>query len=148
MYTLEAPQNGLGIYLFSCISQEEAESIIAVFLDLGGHYVETAPSHLGCNVNTGSLISKSPREELLVGAKGVLNLDENGAMYHTGRPENVRVQCLRGMQRLGVEYLNLPEAHYIPVDMLEIVDRACTDFASEIEKACGKSLEAFPGLGR
>ena len=135
MYTLDTPQIGLGTFpfsgVFSPISQEEAEAITAAFLDLGGHYIETAPSYPRNNVNMGKLIAKFPREELLVGTKCVLDLNENGAMYNTGRPENVRSQCLREMQRLGVEYLDLLEAHYTPVD---VEPRVVAQVLNELKK--------------
>lgn len=135
MYTLDTPQIGLGTFpfsgVFSPISQEDAEAITAAFLDLGGHYIETAPSYPRNNVNMGKLIARFPREELLVGTKCVLDLDENGAMYNTGRPENVRAQCLREMKRLGVDYLDLLEAHYTPAD---VEPKAVAQVLNELKK--------------
>lgn len=121
MYTLENRQIGLGTFpfsgVFSPITQQEAEGIVAAFLKLGGHYIETAPSYPRNNVNMGALIAKFPRQELLIGTKCVLDLDENGNMYNSGKPETVRQQCLAELKRLGVDYLDLLEAHYTAADV-------------------------------
>lgn len=121
MYTLENPQIGLGTFpfsgVFSPVSQEDAERITAAFLDLGGHYIETAPSYPRNNVQMGALIAKFPRQELLIGSKCVLDLDENGNMYNSGKPETVRQQVLKELKRLGVDYLDLLEAHYTASDV-------------------------------
>lgn len=121
MHRLEERQIGLGTFpfsgVFSPITQQEAEAIVSEFLDLGGHYIETAPSYPRNNVNVGALIRKFPRQELLIGTKCVLTLDETGAMINTGKPENIRQQCLQEMQRLGVDYLDMLEAHYTATDV-------------------------------
>lgn len=135
MYPLEARQIGLGTFpfsgVFSPISQQEAEAITAAFLDLGGHYIETAPSYPRNNVNMGKLIAKFPRQELLIGTKCVLDLDETGTMYNSGKPETVRTQCLRELQRLGVDYLDLLEAHYTPAD---VAPEAVAQTLNELKK--------------
>ncbi len=121
MYTLEERRLGLGTFpfsgVFSPVTQQQAQDITGRFLDLGGHYIETAPSYPRENVNMAALIARFPRQELLIGSKCVLDLDENGQMYKTGKPEAVREQCLRELKRLGVDYLDLLEAHYTAPDV-------------------------------
>lgn len=143
MYTLEDRQIGLGTFpfsgVFSPIKQEEAEAITAAFLDLGGHYIETAPSYPRSNVNMGALIAKFPRQELLVGSKCVLDLDADGNMYNSGKPETVRQQCLREMKRLGVDYLDLLEAHYTASDV------SCTVVAQTLNELKKEGLVRYIG---
>ena len=143
MYTLEDRQIGLGTFpfcgVFSPITQEEAESITAAFLDLGGHYIETAPSYPRNNVNMGALIAKFPRQELLVGTKCVLDLDKDGNMYNSGKPETVRQQVTRELQRLGVDYLDLLEAHYTPADV------SCAVVAETLNELKKEGLVRFIG---
>ena len=143
MYTLEDRQIGLGTFpfcgVFSPITQEEAENITAAFLDLGGHYIETAPSYPRNNVDMGKLIAKFPRQELLVGTKCVLDLDKDGNMYNSGKPETVRQQCLRELQRLGVDYLDLLEAHYTASDV------SCTVVAQTLNELKKEGLVRYIG---
>ena len=136
MYTLDNPQIGLGTFpfsgVFSPISQEDAERITATFLDLGGHYIETAPSYPRNNVQMGALIAKFPRQELLIGSKCVLDLDENGNMYNSGKPETVRLQVVKELKRLGVDYLDLLEAHYTAADVsCEVVAQTLNELKKE-----------------
>lgn len=120
MYTLENRQIGLGTFpfsgVFSYLSQTDAENIVKEFLNLDGHYIETAPIYPRNNVNMARLIKKFNREELLIGTKCVLSLDEFGNTVSSGTPENLRVQCLDEMNRLGVDYLDLLEAHVTATD--------------------------------
>lgn len=143
MYSLETRQIGLGTFpfsgVFSPISQQEAENIVAAFLELGGHYIETAPSYPRNNVDIGKLIAKFPRQELLVGTKCVLTLDENGAMINTGKPENIRNQCLQELQRLGVDYLDLLEAHYTAKDV------SCEEVAQTLNELKKEGLVRYIG---
>lgn len=143
MYSLENRQIGLGTFpfsgVFSPISQQDAEAITAAFLDLGGHYIETAPSYPRSNVNMGQLIAKFPRQELLVGTKCVLDLDKDGNMYNSGKPETLRQQCLREMQRLGVDYLDLLEAHYTAADV------SCRVVAETLNELKKEGLVRFIG---
>lgn len=136
MNLLEQRQIGLGTFpfsgVFSPITQQEAETIVGEFLNLGGHYIETAPSYPRHNVDMGALIRKFPRQELLIGTKCVLTLDESGAMINTGKPENIRQQCLQEMQRLGVDYLDLLEAHYTAKDVpCEVVAQTLNELKKE-----------------
>ena len=143
MYSLENRQIGLGTFpfcgVFSPITQQEAEAITAAFLDLGGHYIETAPSYPRNNVNMGKLIAKFPRQELLIGTKCVLDLDKDGNMYNSGKPETVRQQVTREMQRLGVDYLDLLEAHYTAADV------SCTVVAQTLNELKKEGLVRYIG---
>ena len=114
-------QIGLGTFpfsgVFSPISQEEAENIVKEFVNMGGHYIETAPIYPRNNVNLQKIVSLFKREDLFIGTKCVLSLDENGKQYSSGHPEDLRKQCIREMQRLGVDYLDLLEAHVTATDV-------------------------------
>lgn len=121
MHLLERKQIGLGTFpfsgVFSPISQEQAESIVDKFLELGGHYIETAPIYPRNNVNMASLIKKFQRSDLLIGSKCVLSLDATGTTVSSGKPEEIRKQCLEEMKRLQIDYLDLLEAHVTAGDV-------------------------------
>lgn len=121
MYTLCDKQIGLGTFpfsgVFSPLTQIEAENIVKEFLNLGGHYIETAPIYPRNNVNMKQLIEKFNRDDLLIGTKCVLYLDSEGNTLSSGKPESIRKQCLEEMNRLGVDYLDLLEAHVTATDV-------------------------------
>lgn len=121
MYSLEERQIGLGTFpfsgVFSPLTQTDAESIVKEFLDLGGHYIETAPIYPRNNVNMKHLIRKFNRNDLLIGTKCVLHLDESGTTVSSGAPESLRMQCIDEINRLGVDYLDLLEAHVTASDV-------------------------------
>lgn len=136
MLSLDNRQIGLGTFpfsgVFSLITQEEAENVVKEFLDCGGHYIETAPIYPRNNVNMKTLISKFPREELLIGTKCVLYLDETGATASSGKPESIRKQCLDELHRLGIDYLDLLEAHVTASDVSpEVVAQVLNELKDE-----------------
>lgn len=125
MITLEDRQIGLGTFpfsgVFSPLTQEDAENIVTRFLDLGGHYIETAPIYPRNNVNMAQLIKKFNRQDLFIGTKCVLYLNDDGTTAASGTPENIRKQCLDELARLGVDYLDLLEAHITAPDVAPCV---------------------------
>lgn len=136
MYTLENRQIGLGTFpfsgVFSPLSQTDAKDIVREFLNMGGHYIETAPIYSRNNVDMAQLIKEFPREELLIGTKCVLSLDESGVTISSGSPENLRKQCLDEMNRLGVDYLDLIEAHVTATDVTpNVVAQALNELKKE-----------------
>ena len=114
-------QIGLGTFpfsgVFSPVSQNEAEAIVKEFVEMGGHYIETAPIYPRENVDLPKIISLFSRDEIFIGTKCVLSLDENGVQYSSGKEEALRKQCISEIQRLGVEYLDLLEAHVTATDV-------------------------------
>lgn len=135
MYSLENKQIGLGTFpfsgVFSPIKQEEAEEIVREFINLGGHYIETAPIYPRNNVNMASLIKKFQRSDLLIGTKCVLSLDSSGITISSGEPEDIRKQCLEEMQRLQVDYLDLLEAH---VTATNVEPKVVAEVLNELKK--------------
>lgn len=121
MHSLEERQIGLGTFpfsgVFSPLTQTDAENIVKEFLDLGGHYIETAPIYPRNNVNMSKLIEKFNRDELFIGSKCVLYLDESGSTASSGSPQSLRKQCIDEIKRLGVDYLDLLEAHITASDV-------------------------------
>lgn len=113
-------QIGLGTFplsgVFSPVSQEEAENIVKEFVSMGGHYIETAPIYPRNNVNLSKILALFNREDVFVGTKCVLSLDENGKQYSSGKPDALRRQCIDEIRRLGIDYLDLLEAHVTATD--------------------------------
>ena len=113
-------QIGLGTFpfsgVFSPVSQEEAESIVKEFVNMGGHYIETAPIYFRNNVDLPKIVSLFNRHDIFIGTKCVLSLDEDGKQYSSGNPEALRKQCIDEMKRLGTDYLDLLEAHVTATD--------------------------------
>ncbi len=113
-------QIGLGTFpfsgVFSPISQEEAEGVVKEFVNMGGHYIETAPIYPRNNVDLSKLLALFNREDVFVGTKCVLSLDENGKQYSSGKSDALKRQCIDEIKRLGVDYLDLLEAHVTATD--------------------------------
>lgn len=128
-------QIGLGTFpfsnVFSPMTQKDAEDVVKEFVTLGGHYIETAPSYPVNEVALSDIIKMFNRDDIYIGSKCVLGKDENGQNYTSGKPEEIRKQCIRELKRLQVEYLDLLEAHITPTD----VDPAITmEALNELKK--------------
>ena len=135
MYNLDK-QIGLGTFpfsgVFSPITQEEASDVAKKFVELGGHYFETAPIYPRNNVNMSKIFELFNREDILIGSKCVLNLDENGSTYSSGKPEEIKKQCEQELKRLKIDYLDLLEAHVTPTDVQpSVVAQALNELKAE-----------------
>ena len=112
---------GLGTFpfsnVFSEITQEQAHSIVDVFLENGGSYIETAPVYPVNKVDLKSIINSYKREMLFVSTKCVTSADADGNKVRTGDYRILINQVENELNRLGVEYLDLLQAHTIPQDV-------------------------------
>lgn len=111
-------QIGLGTFsfsnVFSSVSQEMAEQIVKKFVELGGHYIETAPTYPVNTVDLSRIIKKFRREDLFIGTKCVFGINQQGKKVISGSREDIREQCFKEMDRLGINYIDLLEAHLTP----------------------------------
>lgn len=129
-------QIGLGTFplsgVFSPISQSDAENLVKEFVELGGHYIETAPIYPRNNVDLPKILRLFSRKDLFIGTKCVLFLDEKGSTVSSGKADSLKKQCLDEMNRLGVDYLDLLEAHVTATDAsLKEVAESLNDLKKE-----------------
>lgn len=129
-------QVGLGTFPFSGvfreIDQDQAESVVHRFLDLGGQYIETAPIYPRTAVDLPKILRSLPRESFLIGTKCVLHIDPEGNTASSGERGSIRKQCLNEIERLGVEHLDLLQAHITPEDVPpDVTSDALNELKSE-----------------
>ena len=121
MIHIKDKQIGLGTFpfsnVFSPVSQELAENIVKKFIDLGGHYIETAPTYPKNRIDLPRIIKKFRREDLFIGTKCVLGINHHGLKVISGNREDIREQCFKELERLGIDYIDLLEAHLTPTDV-------------------------------
>jgi aryl-alcohol dehydrogenase-like predicted oxidoreductase len=114
-------QIGLGTFpfsnVFSEVTQQDAEDVVKEFVNLGGKYLETAPKYPRGNVDFSRIVKLFNREDLYIGTKCVLYLDETGATASSGKPHAIVTQCQNELKRIGVDYIDLLEAHVTATDV-------------------------------
>lgn len=119
--SLRTPQIGLGTFpfsgVFSPITQTEAASIVQTFIEGGGRYLETAPVYPIKEVSLATILADYPRDAFFVATKCVTSADSQGNKVRSGKHETVIAQCEAEIARLGVEHLDLLQAHIVAEDV-------------------------------
>jgi aryl-alcohol dehydrogenase-like predicted oxidoreductase len=114
------PQIGLGTFsfsnVFSPVTQTEAAGILAAFMEMGGHYIETAPSYPVNAVKLGDILKDLGRDRFFLATKCVVGVDADGHKITSGKKEFIRRQCEEELKRLGVSHLDLLQTHVLPDD--------------------------------
>lgn len=112
---------GLGTFPFSGVfrdvSQQEADAIVAEFIAAGGRYIETAPVYPVRSVSLPAILAGHPRSSYFIATKCVTAQDHAGGKIRSGKHEFIVRQCEAEIHRLGVEFLDLLQAHAIPTDV-------------------------------
>ena len=111
---------GLGTFpfsnVFSSIDQEHARNIVKAFIDNGGEFVETAPVYPINRVDLGKILSEHDRNTYFLATKCVTGTNEAGEKVRSGQRDFLLYQLEAEMRRLGVDYLDLFQAHILPED--------------------------------
>jgi myo-inositol catabolism protein IolS len=111
---------GLGTFplsgVFSLVNERAAIEIVETFLGSGGRYIETAPSYPR-RIELGSILSGFPRESFVIATKCVTNVAADGSKERTGKYGAVISQCEGELRRLGVDQLDVLQAHITPEDV-------------------------------
>lgn len=119
---------GLGTFPFSgpfsSVSQNDAAEIVRLFLAGGGRYIETAYSYPVREVSLGDILRDHPRESYVLGTKCVMSTAPDGSKVRSGARDVILKQCEEEMSRLGVEYLDVFQAHVTPEDVEPAVTMA------------------------
>lgn len=114
-------QIGLGTFplsgVFTPVTHDDAQAVVTRFFEAGGRYVETAPIYPRTEVCLARILAQFPRDAYMVGTKCVLSPGPDGNPITSGRPEVIHDQCLQELQRLGLEYIDILEAHVTPTDV-------------------------------
>lgn len=112
---------GLGTFpfsgVFSEVTQDGAASVVRAHVEGGGRYVETAPSYPVRNVDIGRILAAFPRDALLIGTKCVTGTRPSGEKVRSGATATIVTQCHDELGRLGVDYLDVLQAHITPEDV-------------------------------
>lgn len=110
---------GLGTFPFSNgfseIDQSSASRIVENFVARGGRFLETAPVYEVNQVHLGDILKGFRREQLFVATKCVTGF-RDGARTRSGDADWIRGQVDGEMKRLGVDRLDLLQAHILPQD--------------------------------
>lgn len=116
-----ALQKGIGLGTFpfanpfTPISKDEAIKIVRTFLNLGGKYIDTAPTY--AFGETEQIVGQALREASIHRSNYFLAsmcgyvLDENKQYKVSGKYEDVIADCEASLRRLQVEYLDLYMSH-------------------------------------
>ena len=111
---------GLGTFpfsnVFSEVSNAEAARIMSRFLELGGSYIETAPVYPEAGIDLKNILNSHSRASFFLATKCVTGSDANGNKVRSGRRGFLEYQCNSELSRLGIEHLDLFQAHAIPED--------------------------------
>lgn len=110
---------GLGTFPFASpftpIDEEEATKIIIAFLELGGKYIDTAPTYAFGAVErlVGQVLRMSnvPRDSYFLASMCGYILDENKQYKVSGKYHDVLEDCNASLERLQVDYLDLYMSH-------------------------------------
>lgn len=121
MNDISKPSIGLGTFpfsnVFSDISQDTAEEIVETFVNLGGSYVETAPVYPIAQVELKPIVSGALRDKLFVATKCVTGSNESGEKVRSGKRDFIQWQVDAELTRLGLDHLDLVQAHAVPADV-------------------------------
>jgi aryl-alcohol dehydrogenase-like predicted oxidoreductase len=111
---------GLGTFpfsgVFSTVDEGSATEIVEAFLMTGERYIETAPSYPR-RIDLGAILERFPRESFVIASKCVTNVTPEGVRERSGKYDTVVSQCENELRRLGVEYLDVLQAHITPEDV-------------------------------
>lgn len=113
---------GLGTYpfaggRFAPISKEQIKRIVALFLDKGGYYIDTAPIYGFGEVETllGEALRNYPREKYCIATKCGY-VDVEGKTFKTVKKSakfnDVIRECERSLKRLCINYIDIYFIHW------------------------------------
>lgn len=120
IHSLDRAQVGLGTFpfsgVFSHVTHREAKKIVDAFIEGGGRYIETAPVYPVRDVQLGDILKNVPRKSLFISTKCVTGADAQGNKIRSGKRKVVMAQCKAERERLGVDCLDLLQAHTVAGD--------------------------------
>ena len=108
---------GLGTFpfsnLFTKINQNTAEKIVEEYFSHGGNYIETAPIYPVNKIDLSSILKTYPRSSYYVGSKCAFNVI-NEQKIISGKSNFIREECLKEIERLNCDYIDLLQTHRTP----------------------------------
>ncbi len=111
---------GLGTFsfsgVFSPVKLDTAIEIVRCFLENGGRYIETAPVYPR-PYPLRKVLGVFPRESYVIASKCVTHVGPDGNKIRTGAYDAIVAQAESEIERLGVEYLDVLQAHITPEDV-------------------------------
>ena len=111
---------GLGTFpfsnVFSQINEKEALSIVGLFFDKGGKYIETAPVYPVRDVILKDLLKCFDRDKYYLATKCVTGKGANEEKIRSGKKESIISQCDQELKRLNVDYIDLLQTHIVAED--------------------------------
>jgi methylglyoxal reductase len=135
---------GLGTFpfsgVFSPVDQDLASEIIDRFISGGGRYIETAPSYPVRAVDLGKALQPFKRDQFFLATKCVTGTDEQGNKVRSGKREFIEKQCEAELRRLGLENVDLIQAHSVPEDV------TIGEAAEALEVLRSRGLTRFIGV--
>ncbi len=112
---------GLGTFplsgVFSDLAGPTAIAVLERFLELGGRYVETAPSYPASRADLAPLLSSVDRGTIYLATKCVTGSDADGNKVRSGKPDWIREQVARSAETLNIDYFDLVQTHITPTDV-------------------------------
>lgn len=111
--------NGIGLGTFPLanpftpVDEQTATRIVKTYLELGGQYIDTAPTYAFGKVETllGKILKDFPRGRYFVNTSCGYVLGENGQFKVSGRYKDVIEDCEASLYRLGLDALDLYISH-------------------------------------
>jgi aryl-alcohol dehydrogenase-like predicted oxidoreductase len=135
---------GLGTFpfagVFGDVTQDQANEVFRAFIDLGGRYVETAPSYPYSAVDMGDLLAVAPRSAFFLATKCVTGKNRRGETVEIGERHHLRRQVEQELTRLRTGHVDLLQAHHPPEDV------SMHDLASALLELRDEGLTRFVGI--
>jgi myo-inositol catabolism protein IolS len=125
----------MGGHEWGSASESEFKDAIAAALDTGINFFDTADIYgLGESERRLGHFFKNRREEVIISSKFGVRRDNNGGTFYDSTPEWLNEALDASLARLGVDYIDLYQVHYLdgrtPVE--------ATIAALEVKRAEGK----------
>lgn len=108
---------GLGTFpfsgVFSPVNEQQAQTIVERFLELGGVYIDTAPIYGFGDVENslGRFLNNTPRDKYYITTKCGIIWAPDRRLLISGRYKDVLCECESSLRRLGLDYIDLYILH-------------------------------------